>query len=170
MLMILRYNFSFYVLTYTNQIVTIWIQKRQRNKRSNCQHLGSQKKQDSSRKISTSALLTTSKLLTVWITTNCGKFFKRWECQTTLPASCEIYMQVKKQQLELNMDQRTCSKLEKEQVKAVYCHRAYLTYMQRTSCDMLGWTKHKLESRLLEEISITSDIQMILPLWQKAKN
>ena len=66
-------------------------------------------------------------------------------------------MQVKKQQLELDMEQQTGSKLEKEYVKVVYCHPAYLTYMQSTSCGMLGWMKHKLESRLLEEISINSD-------------
>ena len=64
-------------------------------------------------------------------------------------------MQVKKQQLELDMEQQTGSKLGKEYVKAVYCHPAYLTYMQSTPCDMLGWMKHKLESRLLGEISIT---------------
>ena len=79
-------------------------------------------------------------------------------------------MQVRKQQLELDMEQQTGSKLEKEYVKAVYCHPAYLTYMQSTSCEMLGWMKHKLESTLLGEISITSDIQMIPPLWQKVKN
>ena len=67
------------------------------------------------------------KPLTVWITTNCGKFLKRWEYQTTLPASWEICMQVKKQKLELDMEQRTGSKLGKEYVKAVYCHPAYLT-------------------------------------------
>ena len=78
-------------------------------------------------------------------------------------------MQVKKQQLELDMEQQTGSKLGKEYVKAVYCHSAYLTYMQSTSCKMLGWMKHKVESRLLEEISITSDMQMTLPLWQKVK-
>ena len=76
----------------------------------------------------------------------------------------EICMQVKKQQLELDMEQQTGSKSGKEYVKAVYCHPAYLTYMQSTSCEMLGWMKHKLESRLLEEISITSDTQMIPPL------
>ena len=64
-------------------------------------------------------------------------------------------MQVKKQQLELDMEQQTGSKLGKEYVKAVYCHPAYLTYMQRTSCKIPGWIKHKLESRLMEEISIT---------------
>ena len=73
-------------------------------------------------------------------------------------------MQVKKQQLELDMEQQTGSKLEKEYVKAVYCHSAYLTYKQNTSCEMLGWIKHKLESRLLGKISITSDMQMISPL------
>ena len=66
-------------------------------------------------------------------------------------------MQVKKQQLELDMEQQTDSKLGKEYIKAVYCHPAYLTYMQSTSCKMPGWIKHKLGSRLLGEISITSD-------------
>ena len=78
-------------------------------------------------------------------------------------------MQVRKQQLELDMEQQTGSKSEKEYVKAVYCHPAYLTNMQSTSLEMLGWKKHKLESRLLEEISITSDMQMTPPLWQKVK-
>ena len=64
------------------------------------------------------------KPLTMWITTNCGKFFKRWECQTTCPASLEICMQVKKQQLELDMEQQTGSKLGKEYIKAVYCNSA----------------------------------------------
>ena len=78
-------------------------------------------------------------------------------------------MQVNKQQLELDMEQRTGSKSGKEYVKAVYCHPAYLTYMQSTSWDTLGWMKHELESRLLGEISITSDMQMAPPLRQKAK-
>ena len=73
-------------------------------------------------------------------------------------------MQVKKQQLELDMEQWTGSKLGKEYVKAVYCHPAYLTYMQSTSCEMPGWMKHKLESRLQGETSITSDMQVISPL------
>ena len=77
-------------------------------------------KQESSRKTSISALLTMPKPLTVWITTNCGKFRKRWEYQTTWPASWEICMQVKKQQLELDMKQQTGSKSGKEHVKAVY--------------------------------------------------
>ena len=71
-------------------------------------------------------------------------------------------MQVKKQQLELDMEQQAGSKSGKEYVKAVYCHPAYLTYMQSTSCEMLGWMNHKLESRFLGEISTTSDKQMIL--------
>ena len=78
-------------------------------------------------------------------------------------------MQVRKQQLELNMEQQTGSKLGKEYVKAVYYHPAYLTYMQSTSCEIPGWMKQKLESRLPEEISITSDMQMTPPLWQKVK-
>ena len=107
-----------------------------------------------------------AKPLTMWITTNCGKFFKRWEYQTTWPASWEIYVQVKKQQLELDIEQ---PKQEEEYIKAVYCHPAYLTFMQSISCKMPGWMKLKLESRLLGEISITSDMQMTPPLWEKAK-
>ena len=76
-------------------------------------------------------------------------------------------MQVRKQQLELDMKQPTISKLGKEYVKAVYCHPAY---MQSTTCEMPAWIKHKLKSRLLGEISTTSDIQMTSPLWQKVKN
>ena len=79
-----------------------------------------------SRKTSTSALLNIPKPLTVWITTNCGKFFKRWEYQTTWPASWEICMQVRKQQLEPDREQQTVSKLGKEYIKPVYCHPAYL--------------------------------------------
>ena len=78
-------------------------------------------------------------------------------------------MQVKKQQLELDMEQQTGSKLGKEYVKAVYCHPGILTYMQSTSCKMPSWMNHKLESKLLREILITSDMQMTPSLWQKAK-
>ena len=78
-------------------------------------------------------------------------------------------MQVKKQQLEPDMEQQTGSKLGKEYVKAVYCNPAYLTSMQSTSCEMLGWMNPKMESRLPGEISVTSDMQMTPPLWQKAK-
>ena len=79
-------------------------------------------------------------------------------------------MQVRKQQLELDKEQQAGSKLGKEYFKAIYCHPAYLTYVQNTSCEMLGMMKHKLESRFQGEISITSDIQMIPLLWQKTKN
>ena len=91
------------------------------------------------------------------------------EYQTTLPASWEICTQVKKQKLKPDMEQQTGSKLGKEYVKAVYCHPAYLTSMQSASWEMPGWKKHKLESRLLGEISITSDMQIKPHLWQKAK-
>ena len=75
----------------------------------------------------------------------------------------------KKQQLEPDMEKWTGSKLGKEYVKAVHCHSAYLTYMQSTSCEIPGWMKHKLKSRFPGEISITSDMQMTPPLWQKAQ-
>ena len=78
-------------------------------------------------------------------------------------------MKVKKQQLEPDMEQWADSKLGKEYVKSVYCHPAYLTYMQSTSCEMPDWMKHKLESRFLGEISITSDMQMTPVLRQKEK-
>ena len=77
-------------------------------------------------------------------------------------------MQVKKQQLEPDMEQQTGSTLGKEYGKTVYCHPAYLTYMQNTSCEMPGWMKHKLESRLPGEVSITSDMQMT-PLMAESK-
>ena len=79
-------------------------------------------------------------------------------------------MQAKKQQLELDMEQWTDSKSGKDYFKAVYCHPAYLTHIRSTSCEMLGWMKHKLETRLLGEISITSDMQVTPPLWQKVKS
>ena len=131
--------------------------------------VGSSKQQESSRQTSTSALLTMPKPLTVWITINSGKFFQRWKYQTIWPVSWEICMQVRKQQLELVI-QQTGSKQGKEYVKSVYCHPVYLISMQSTSWETLGWIKHKLESRLLGEISITSDMQMTPPLWKKAKN
>ena len=99
----------------------------------------------------------------MWIRANWEKFLKSWEHQTTWPASWEICMQVKKQLLELDMEQQTCCKLGKEYIKAIYCHPAYLTYMQSTSCQMLGWMKLKLESKLPGEIPITSDMQMKPP-------
>ena len=107
--------------------------------------IGSLKKQESSRnKTSTSSFLSTAKPLIVWITINCGKFWKRREYQTTWPASWEICIQVKKQQLKLDMEQQTGSKSGKEYVKAIYCHPTYVTYMQSTSHKMLDWMKHKL--------------------------
>ena len=106
----------------------------------------------------TTASLPMLKPLTAWITIDCGTFLKRWEYQATLNASGETCRQIKKQQLELDMEQWTGSKLGKEYIKAVYCHPAYLTYMQSSSWEMPGWMKHKTESRLLGEISITSDI------------
>ena len=131
--------------------------------------VGSSKKQESSRKTSTSALLTMPKPLIAWITTNCGRLWKRWKYQTTWLASWEICMQVKKQQLEPDVEQQTGSKSGKECVKVVCCHPAHLTYMQSTTCKMPGWRKHKLESRLPGERSTTSDMQMTPPSWQKAK-
>ena len=98
-----------------------------------------------------------------------GKFLKQWEYQATWLVSWEICMQVKKQQLEQGMEQ-IGSKLGKEYVKTIYCHPASLTSMQNISSEILGWMKQKLESRLPGEISITSDMQMTPPLWQKAKN
>ena len=131
---------------------------------------GSSKKQESSRKTSISALLTMPKPLTMWNHNILWKILREIEYKTTWPASWETYMQVRKQQLELDMEQQTGSKSEKEYVKAVYCHPAYLTSMQSTSWEMLGWKKHKLKSRLPGEISITSNMQMTPPLWQKEKN
>ena len=78
-------------------------------------------------------------------------------------------MQVKKQQLELDIEQWTGFILGKEYVKVIYGHPAYLTYMKNTSCEILGWMKHKLESRLPGEILVTSDMHMTPPLWQKVK-
>ena len=120
-------------------------------------------------KNTTSALLTMPKPLSLWNTTNCGKFLKKREYQVTLPASWEVFMQVKKQQLGLGMEQQTGSKLEKKDIRAVYCHSTYLTYIQSTSREKLGWMKHKLESRLTGEISVTSNTQMTSPLWLNVK-
>ena len=124
-------------------------------------------KEGSSRKTSTSASLTALKPLTVWTATNRGKFLKRWEYQNTLPVSWQSCMQIKKQQLVPDMEQWTSWKLGKEYASAVYCHSAYLTFMQYVLCEMLDWMNHKLESRLQGEISNTSDMQIIPPYWQK---
>ena len=137
------------------QIATIrWIIKKTR---------GFQKK-----KKSTSALLTMPK---PWLCESQQTVENSSRYGNTRPptASWEIWMQIRKQQLKLDMEKQTVSKLGKEYVKVVYFHLAYLTYMQSTTCEMLGWMNHKLESRLPGEISITSDMQMTPPLWQKAK-
>ena len=78
-------------------------------------------------------------------------------------------MQVKRQQLELDLEQQTGSKSGKEYIKAVYCHPSYLTSMQSTSCEMSGWMRHKLNSRLQGEISVTSDMQIISPLMAESE-
>ena len=122
--------------------------------------VGSKRKEENSRKTSTSASLTMLKTLTVWISTNCRKFLNRWENQT-LPVSRETFMQVNNQPLELEIEQLTGSKLGKEYGKAVFCHPTYLTYMQSTLGKMPGWMNHKLESRVPGEISITLHMQMI---------
>ena len=130
--------------------------------------IGSYKKQENSRKTSTSASLTTLKPLTVEYST--GKFLKIWEYQTTSPASCKTCMQIKKQQLEPYMEQWTVFKSGKEYAKAVHCHPAYLTYIQNTSWEMPCWIKHKLESRLPGEISITSAMQMTPDAFRSPQN
>ena len=130
---------------------------------------GSSKKQESSRKTSISVLLSMPKPLTMWITIN-WKILIKMGIPDHLTWNCwETCTHIKNQQLEPDMEQQTGSKLGKEYVKAVYCHPAYLTSMQSTSWETLGWKKHKLESRLPGEISITSDKQMTQPLWQKVK-
>ena len=123
---------------------------------------GSKKKQENSRKTFT-CFLDYAKPLTCVDHNKLWKILQEMGIPDTWPASWETCMQVRKQQLEPDMEQQSGSKLGKEYVKAVYCHSAYLTYMQNTSCEMPGWMKHKLESRLLGEISITSDMQMTSP-------
>ena len=120
---------------------------------------GPQRKQGNSRKTSTPASLTTLVPLSVWITTN-WKILK----QRGIPDYLTYLLRnlyVGQIVTELDMDQWTGSKLGKEHDKAIYCHPVYLTYMQSMSCKMLGWINHKLESRLLGEMSTTSDMQMI---------
>ena len=107
-------------------------------------------------KSSTSSLLIMPNPLIVWITANYGTFFKIWEYQTTLFASSEISMQVKKQQLELDTEQQTGSKLGKEYIKAVYCHSVYLSYMHSASWETFCWMKHKQEARLQESRKINN--------------
>ena len=153
--------------TVNFQMFNLGLAKAEEN-RSNCQHLLDHRK---SKRVPEKHLF-----LLYWL---CQSFdcvdqstkkpIKRWVYQTTWSASWETCMQVRKQQLELDMEEWTGLKLGKKYIKAAYCHPAYLTHMQSTSWETLGWKKHKLESRLPEEISITSDMQMIPPLWQKIK-
>ena len=131
--------------------------------------VGSLKKARESQKNIYYCFIDFPKAWTVWITTNCGKFFKRWDYQTDHVTCLLRNLYAGQEATEADMEQQTGSKLGKEYVKAMYCHPTYLTYMQSTSCEMQGWMKHKLKSRLLGEISITSDMQMTPPLWQKAK-
>ena len=124
----------------------------------------SQKKQGNPRKTSTFASLTMLKPLTLRITTNCGEFFKRQKYQPRyMSPEKHVKKLVKKQQLEQNVEQQTGSQLEKDYVKAVYCYPTQLTQMQSISCEMPSWIYHKLESRFLEEILITSNLQMTPP-------
>ena len=109
------------------------------------------------------------KPLTVWMTTN-WKILQEMGIPDHLAYFVRNCMQIKRQYLEPAMEQLTDSKLGKEYVKTVYCHPAYLTSMRNISCEMLGWMKHKLELRLPGKMSITSDMQMTPPLWQKVKN
>ena len=139
------------------------------------------KKQENSRKTSISVLLTVPKTLTVWITINCGKFWERWECQTTWHASWEICMQVRKQQLELDMEQQTGSKYEKGVHQGCllppYLLNLFAEYSMRNTgleetkagIKIAGRNINNFRYALPGEISITSDMQMTPPLWQKVK-
>ena len=129
---------------------------------------GSWKKQESSRKTSTSVLLTMPELLTMQTETN-WKILKEMEIPDHF--TCLLRNMYAGQEAIFRTGHRKMDwfQIGKKYVKAIYCHPAYLTYMQSTSCEMLGWKKHKLESRLLGEISITSDMEMTPALWQKAK-
>ena len=122
----------------------------------------SYRKHENSRKTSTFVSLTMLTPLIVWIIKKLWKLLRGWEYQTILPVSWKTCLRVKKQLLEPYMEQQTASKLRKEYDKAVYCHPVYLTYIQSTSCEMLGWMSYKLESRLPGEISTTSDMQIPL--------
>ena len=130
---------------------------------------GSSKKHESSRKASTSALLIMPKPLTMKTKTN-WKILKEMNIPDHL--TCLLRNMYAGQEATVRTGHGTMDwfQIGKEYVKALYRHPAYLTYMQSTSCEMLGWMKHKLESRLQEEIPITSDMQMTPPLWQKAKS
>ena len=131
---------------------------------------GSWRKQGNSRKTSTSISFMMLKLLSVWIITNCGKLSKRWEYLTILP----VFWGMQKTHLYAGqqpyMEKLTGSQSRKEYDKVVYCHLIYLTFMQSTSCEMLGWMSYKLESRQPGEISTISDMQITPLQWPKAQN
>ena len=124
---------------WTKNFQTSKLEKRQRNQRPNCQHLlDLSESKGNSRKTSISVSSTTLKPSTVWTVTNYGKLLERWEYQTILPVSWETCMQIKRQQLELSMEQLTASGLREEYSKAVCCHPVYLTYTLSTSWEMPG--------------------------------
>ena len=147
-----------------------WIKKRHRNQRSNASICWIIEKARQFQKNIYFCLIDYARAFDCVDHNKLWKILKEIEYQTTWPTPCETCMQVRKQQLKLDLEQQTGSKSGKEYIKAIYCHLAYFTYMQSTSWEMLGWRKHKLEPRLPGEIPITSDIQMTLPLWQKVKN
>ena len=124
---------------------------------------GSWKRQEISRKRIYFCLIDYAKAFDYVDHNKLWRILKEMGIPDHLTCPWETCMQVRKQQLELDMAQQTGSKQEKEYIKAVYCHPAYLTYMQSTSWEMLGWKNHKLESRLPGEISIISDMQMTTP-------
>ena len=130
---------------------------------------GSSRKQESSRK--KYLILLYWRHQSIWRcgSQQAGKFLKRWEYQTTLPASWKICMQAKKQKLELDMEQWAGSKLGKEYIKPVYCHPAYLMYMQITSWEMLNCMEHKPGIKIAGGNINNFGMQMTPPLWQKAK-
>ena len=130
-------------------------------------HWIKEKRKKNSRKTSTSASLTLLKPLTVWITTYCGKFWKRWEDQTTWPASCETFMQVRKQQSELGMEQQTGSKLGKERIVCILSPCLFNLYAEYIMWNA-GLDKAQAGIKMPEETAITSDTQMISPKPQKS--
>ena len=143
-------NFLMYKLIYKrgtrDQIANIW--------------WITEKAREFQEKTSISATLTMLKPLTVWVTTNYGKFLKRWEYLTTLPVSWEICMPSQEAIVRTGHGTMDWFKIGKGVQQGLYCHPVYLTYMQSTSCKMPGWMTHNLESRLPGEISTTSDMQM----------
>ena len=152
--------------TESFQMYKINLEKAKESKIKQPTSIGLQKKQGDSRKISTSVSLTMLNPLTVWIKTNCEKFLMRQEQHSVLLASYETCMQVRVQSQNWTTD---CFKLGKENVRALYCHTAYLTYKQIISCKIFDCMKNKLESTLSGEISTTYDMQMTPHKWQKAK-